>query len=939
MNPRRPGRWGVFFLLTLALMAPAARGQRIGSLTFDGSRRSKAAQAERAAAVLPPSRGLSLPEPAAAVLPPLAPAELERLQPQQGRTPIGVHRSLPAETAVPSFSGEAAETTVAGAWQTTAVGRLWRLKTTSPEARALRIHFQDFDAGTGSVWIHAPDGQVAGPYSGRGMYGDGDFWSDIVFGESATIEYLPDPAAPPAEAVPFRIAAVSHIWGGPGRAGGGSPPAQAAGPKSKTERPIEKPIEKSGVVKARSLSGKSPSPPKNAARTLVPGQAADFSLGPVTGPTLFHGDFSFQLEVPEGAAYVTFATASDNPAVDMALLVRFEEDNDVTDLGDLVFDHRSRRLSGDEWIGITRYSDPPLQAGTYFVSLALYSTGIVAEGTVTGYVGMREDCHPDVACYSEWSSSAAGVAQISFEENGASLICSGTLLNNRQQDATPYFLTAGHCVDTDEVARTVLAWWFYQRSACDAAPPDRNVETRTSGARLLATMGEGLIGASQDPDPDGDMTLLQLTGPLPDGVVFQGWDAGPQPDDAPVTGIHHPGNRLWDSFKRIAFSRIVSNIAGLPNSFIGARQKRGYTEGGSSGSALFSDSETVIGALSFGPATIEEAVCPVDNYDYYASFSTIYPHIRQFIDWPSLTAAPASIMSGQSATLTLVAAGAVSAEIDNGVGEVPLDASGAGSIDVFPTETTTYTLIVTDAAKVTASAAVTVTVSDATATLIAVPPRITAGRSATLNVVTTNAQSAEIDNGADPVALNPSGVGSVSVSPNATTTYTLTVTDSNGVTVTDTATVTVTPAPTATLAADPTTIARGRSATLRVTSTNAIGAVIRPGEYIVDLDPSGAGSIGVSPTETTTYTLTVTDSNGVAVTDTATLTVTAPTATLTADPATIAGGQSATLRVASTNAQSATIHPGNLSVPLDASGAGSVSVSPDATTAYTLRKV
>ena len=55
-------------------------------------------------------------------------------------------------------------------------------------------------------------GQSVGPYSDSGLYGDGDFWSGIVFGDSLIIEYLPDPATA-EEAVPFQIVAISHIWG------------------------------------------------------------------------------------------------------------------------------------------------------------------------------------------------------------------------------------------------------------------------------------------------------------------------------------------------------------------------------------------------------------------------------------------------------------------------------------------------------------------------------------------------------------------------------------------------------------------------------------------------------------------------------------------------------------------------------------------------------
>ncbi len=304
----------------------------------------------------------------------------------------------------------------------------------------------------------------------------------------------------------------------------------------------------------------------------------------------------------------------------------------------------------------------------------------------------------------------------------------------------------------------------------------------------------------------------------------------------------------------------------------------------------------------------------------------------------ALTADPATITAGQSATLTVASTNAVSAVIQPGAHTVTLDASGAGSVSVSPPTTTTYTLTVTDANNATAVDTATVTVTDApSATLTADPATITVGQSSTLRVASTNAVSAVIQPGAHTVILDAAGAGSVSVSPSTTTEYTLTVTDANNVTAVDTAAVTVTDAPTAALTADPMEIVAGQSSTLTVASTNAVSAVIQPGNLTVTLDAAGAGSVSVSPTTTTEYTLTVTDANSFTVTATAAVTVTdRPSAALTADPATITAGQSSTLRVASTNAVSAVIQPGDISVTLDASGAGSVSVSPTATTEYTL---
>ena len=805
-------RSGGFLLLAFALLTQSAWGQRIGPLGPTDRQQAKALSAERAAAVRPPSLQLSLPSPAEVALPPLGPDDLQRLQPQQGRPPvIGVHRRLPAGAVTRSFSGGAVKTTAEGAWQSTAVGRLWRLKMTSPSARAMRIHFRDFAIGAGSLWLYSASGQVVGPYTGSGLYGDGDFWSGIVFGDSLTIEYLPDgPSA--KEAVPFQIVAISHIWDGAfgGDVEGGVRwPQGALGssdrrgslkplpdrinvavgtqlkksrltkaiqlversaslqqPRPKAARPLTpgRPISFSrGPVDSTTLfrgdfsyqlevpedatrvtftlesdadvglvvrygednelengrvvfdygadevfagteeivitpqsdpplqagtyfvsvvvfatgvevnctltaeveldgeappttSGNTLTPgqpvsfqrgptntpptlfrgdssfrlevPEDASRvtftlesdvdvelavrygednavedrslvtdhrsrnpagneeivitpqsdpplragtyfvsvgvfatgvianctltaeveldeedqtpisggTLTPGQPADFRLGPVDSPMLFAGDHSFRLEAPDNAARVTFTLESVDPDVDVDLFVRFGEDNAFQD-GRSVFDHASLGLTGNERIGITRRSDPPLRAGTYFVSVLVFDTGVVAEGTLTATVETdAADCHLDVTCYPEWSSSATGVALMVIETNGSSLGCSGTLLNNRRQDLTPYFLTAAHCVQTEEEARSVGALWSYQTRTCNGDLPDLRSLPQTQGAGLISALG----GSGH---PDGDITLLQLEGDLPDGIVFQGWDAAPQPVGAQVTGIHHPPKR------------------------------------------------------------------------------------------------------------------------------------------------------------------------------------------------------------------------------------------------------------------------------------------------------------------------------------------------------------------------------------------------------------
>ena len=174
----------------------------------------------------------------------------------------------------------------------------------------------------------------------------------------------------------------------------------------------------------------------------------------------------------------------------------------------------------------------------------------------------------------------------------------------------------------------MTAFWSYQTRTCNGDLPDLLSVPRTEGAGLLSTLG----GAGY---PDGDMALLQLEGDLPDGIVFQGWDAAPHPVGSQVTGIHHPGSDDWGFFKRISFGRIIPESAFVTSDDtyfnVSWPVGQGYTEPGSSGSAVFSNAETVVGALSGGD--IVGYACPTEPVvDYFTNFSAFYPHIRPFID-------------------------------------------------------------------------------------------------------------------------------------------------------------------------------------------------------------------------------------------------------------------------------------------------------------------
>ncbi|HEV3202494.1 MAG TPA: hypothetical protein VGZ73_31590 [Bryobacteraceae bacterium] len=146
----------------------------------------------------PPGMRLGLRKPREFALAPLSGSEVALLSEPGPRLRLGVHRRLPADILS------------TGRWEVTSEGaHIWRMAIGSPGSTGLRVEFRNFSAGNGNVWLH--DGtHVAGPYTGRGVYDDGHFWSASVPSASVVLEYQPDPDTPAEAVPPFEIHTIAH---------------------------------------------------------------------------------------------------------------------------------------------------------------------------------------------------------------------------------------------------------------------------------------------------------------------------------------------------------------------------------------------------------------------------------------------------------------------------------------------------------------------------------------------------------------------------------------------------------------------------------------------------------------------------------------------------------------------------------------------------------
>jgi len=238
-------------------------------------------------------------------------------------------------------------------------------------------------------------------------------------------------------------------------------------------------------------------------------------------------------------------------------------------------------------------------------------------------------CHLDINCHSEWLETGRSVALIFFELPQGQATCSGALVRTKSGSGIPYFLTADHCLSSDQVARTVEAVWNYQTSACNAKTLDLSRSERSSptGARFVAS--KNTLG--------GDFSLIILNS-IPAGARFANYDPTDPAIGAPLVGIHHP----LATQKRISFGSLFVDYWAFDKTSFPAplyhqvRWTGGATDHGSSGSPLFSRPNTITGMLSYGPEFSTVSICEQEpRVDGYAKLSQAWPTFSPYLEDPT----------------------------------------------------------------------------------------------------------------------------------------------------------------------------------------------------------------------------------------------------------------------------------------------------------------
>jgi V8-like Glu-specific endopeptidase len=324
--------------------------------------------------------------------------------------------------------------------------------------------------------------------------------------------------------------------------------------------------------------------------------------------------------VPDGTVLRFHGTSSDKvvevSAADLAALRRLNEDSGLS--GDA-----AAMAWGPDTDGSVATLEVQLPPGVSSDRLQLavprlsHLTQTVAQAIESpeksvNQIGDGGSCNVDVMC-TPYQTEGRAVAKMMFSDQGNTYLCSGTLLNDARASQTPYFLTAAHCVSTQQVASTLVTYWFFRAASCNVSPTTDPAMTRvTGGAQLLYTRASY------------DATLLQLNQQPPANVVYAGSYFGPGAlPGIDVLGVHHPEGDLQKA--SVGTLRGYANCGGgdctrtssaSSGSMLEVTWRTGVTEGGSSGSAMFAQSggiRYVVGTLYGGASSCQNPT----GSDYY----------------------------------------------------------------------------------------------------------------------------------------------------------------------------------------------------------------------------------------------------------------------------------------------------------------------------------
>lgn len=388
-----------------------------------------------------------------------------------------------------------------------------------------------------------------------------------------------------------------------------------------------------------------------------------------TWTTLVNGDRIWQLSIECPGAYSINFEFHDYVVPQGARVFVYNEE------GEYLGAFTQESSGGQHSMGVTQIGGERITI-EYHEPASVAGTGSLRIGQVThAYrdvlgkmrgLGDSGSCNRNVICPQGdlWRDQIRSVAMITV---GGSGMCTGQLINNCENDGTPYFLTANHCV-----FGSVSNWVFRF-----------NWESPQCGQNMNGPTNQTVSGSSlKVQSATSDVALLELNAvpPASYNVFYSGWDRSNTP--APVVAIHHPSGdikKISHEDQPVTGTNQNGGTSGSLNYWEVAAWDDGTTEGGSSGSGIWNQTNgLLIGQLWGGQAS-----CSFNFNDYYGKFSVSYPVLEpwlgncgnQLVGWPDSSTSIATADHQEDVIL--------SPNPSNGIINIKIPGSPSGNIRVM----------------------------------------------------------------------------------------------------------------------------------------------------------------------------------------------------------------------------------------------------------------
>jgi hypothetical protein len=273
---------------------------------------------------------------------------------------------------------------------------------------------------------------------------------------------------------------------------------------------------------------------------------------------------------------------------------------------------------------VIEYNEPASVAGLgrFTIDEVLHAYRGVSDLKNTSNFGDSGSCEVNVNCSEgvDYENQKNSVVRILIREGNTSYWCTGSVVNNVNNNLTPFILTADHCgngANTNDLNQWIF-YFNYQTANCDNPVEEPIPNTMTGCSMLAASSNAGILGS------DFYLVLLNENIPTDYNAYFMGWDRTGNGSTNGVT-IHHPEGDI----KKISTytSSLVSStytsggLVGLTDSswevvWDATTNGHGVTEGGSSGCPIYSQDGFLIGTLTGGWASCSD----LNAEDYYGKF-------------------------------------------------------------------------------------------------------------------------------------------------------------------------------------------------------------------------------------------------------------------------------------------------------------------------------